>query len=447
MPYISNTEQDRKEMLQKIGVSEFKELIADVPEKLQLNKLLDLEEAYSEIEITRKMTCLANKNKTTVTTNSFLGAGVYDHFVPAVVDHVISRPEFLTAYTPYQAEVSQGTLQYIYEYQTLICNLTGMEVANAGMYDGASAAAEAILMAVRKTRKNKAVIAGTINPDYVKVIKAYTEGIGVEIVVVNNKNGLVDAEDLKAKMDNDTACFLLQTPNFCGSLENPFEIEEIVHSFKKALYIVAVDPISLAVLNAPSEYKADIVIGEGQVLGNKPNFGGPLCGFFATHTSLARMMPGRIVGATKDVEGKKGYVLTLQAREQHIRRTKATSNICSNQSLAALAATVYMVTMGPEGLKEVAVQSTTKAHYLAEKLTAIDGVSLATDNPFFKEFAVKFDKPVKDVQKALLEKGIIAGTDLSKCGFENTLLIAVTEMKTKKQLDELVEAVKEVFNA
>jgi glycine dehydrogenase subunit 1 len=444
MPFISNTEEQQREMLAACGVDKFEDLISTIPQKFIHNDRCCLEDAYSELEITRKMNALAAKNAADF--NSFLGAGIYDHFIPAAVDHILLRPEFLTAYTPYQAEVSQGTLQYIYEYQSLICELTGMEIANAGMYDGASAAAEAILMAVRKTKKNKAIVCGSVNPLYLKVIHAYTEGQGVEIITVPAKDGVVDLDALKATLDDDTAGVLLQTPNFFGNIENAFAVEEIVHSAKKALFIVAVDPISLAVMNAPSEYKADIVVGEGQGLGNSMNYGGPLFGFFATNDSLARIMPGRIVGATVDTEGKTAYVLTLQAREQHIRRSKATSNICSSDQLCSLAASVYMCLMGPEGLREVATQSATKAHYLAQEIAKLDGYALASDQPFFKEFAITTPRPAAEIVNELKARKIFPGVDLAAFGQENTLLIAVTEKKTKADLDALVAALQEVNN-
>ncbi|OPX27966.1 MAG: glycine dehydrogenase (aminomethyl-transferring), partial [Candidatus Cloacimonas sp. 4484_143] len=329
MPFISNTDNERKEMLAAIGVKNFEDLLVNIPKKFLLEKDCFLDEAYSELEISRKISKLASKNISSSQANSFLGGGIYDHFIPAAVDHVLLKPEFHSAYTPYQAEVSQGTLQYIYEYQTMICNLTGMEISNAGMYDGASAAAEAILMAARKTKKFKAIIAGTINPLYLEVIKTYTVGVGINLVIIPAKKGLIDLDELKSAIDDETGCVLLQTPNFFGNIENAFAVEEITHTAVKALFIVAVDPISLAVMNAPSEYKADIVVGEGQALGNAQNFGGPLFGFLATNLKLSRTMPGRIVGATLDVDGKRSYALTLQAREQHIRRAKATSNICS----------------------------------------------------------------------------------------------------------------------
>ena len=446
MPFISNTDKERKEMLTAVGVEKFEDLLVNIPEKFLLQKDCCLEDAYSELEITRKILELATKNISSSQANSFLGGGIYDHFIPAAVDHVLLKPEFHSSYTPYQAEVSQGTLQYIYEYQTMICELTGMEISNAGMYDGASAAAEAILMAARKTKKFKAILAGTINPMYLEVIKTYTVGVGIKLIVIPAKNGLVDLDELKKTVDDETGCVLLQTPNFFGNIENAFAVEEITHTAKKALFIVAVDPISLAVINAPSEYKADIVVGEGQALGNAQNFGGPLFGFLATNLKLSRSMPGRIVGATLDVDGKRSYALTLQAREQHIRRAKATSNICSNQALCNLAATVYMTLMGKEGLKEAAVQSTTKAHYLAERITDLDKFEMAFPAPFFKEFVVKTSIPAKEIITKLQSKNIFPGIDLKPFEHENMLLIAVTEKKRKCDLDELVKSLQEVTN-
>ncbi|MBN2829232.1 MAG: aminomethyl-transferring glycine dehydrogenase subunit GcvPA [Candidatus Cloacimonetes bacterium] len=446
MPYISNTDKERQEMLQEIGVSSFDELLQPIPEKLRLKKELKMDEPLSELEILRKVNRLANKNTCSFGANSFLGGGVYDHFIPAAVDSVVSKPDFFTAYTPYQAEVSQGTLQYIYEYQSMICNLTGMEVANASMYDAASALAEAILMAVRKTKLNKAVIAGTIHPNFKEVIKCYTEGIGVELVYIAEKNGLIDLEALKKAMDAETACVILQTPNFYGNIEDAFAIEEIVHAQPKAMFIVSVDPISLAILNSPAEYKADVVVGEGQALGNAVSYGGPLFGFFATNSiKNARTMPGRIVGGTLDSDGKKAYCLTLQAREQHIKRERATSNICSNQSLCVLAATVYMSVMGKEGLKEVAIQSTTKAHYLADSITNLNGFSLAyPEVPFFKEFVVNTPVPAEKIVAELAKHDIYAGISLAEFGKQNQLMIAVTEKKSKADMDAFVKALVEV---
>jgi len=445
MPYISTTEQERQQMLKAIGVNNFDELIAAIPDKLRLKEPLKLEPAVSELEILRKISEKTCRNLCVQNANSYLGAGIYDHFIPAAVEAIISRPEFMTAYTPYQAEVSQGTLQYIFEYQTMICELTGMEIANASMYDGASAAAEAILMAVRKNRLMKAVISGTLHPDFIKVIKCYTEGIGVELVVIPTLNGITDLKAMKAAVDDKTSCVVIQTPNFYGNLEEVFEIDAIVHAHEKCLLVAAVDPISLAILNAPSEYHADIVVGEGQAMGNSMNFGGPLFGFFASKLDLARSMPGRIVGATLDVEGKTAYVLTLQAREQHIRREKATSNICSNESLCALAATVYLSLMGKKGLQEVAMHCIRKAHYLADEICKLIGFSMAyPDAPFFKEFVINTPIPAKEVVEKMLGRAIYPGLDMAQYGNPNQLMIAVTEKKSITDLDDLVKALQEV---
>lgn len=446
MPYISTTEQERQEMLREIGVSSFKELIANIPEKFVLKDKLNLEPAFSEQQISRKVFQLTNTNKCTQASDSYLGAGVYDHFIPAAVDTIVSRPEFYTAYTPYQAEVSQGTLQFIYEYQTMICELTGMEIANASMYDGASAAAEAILMAIRSTRKNKALIASTINPNFKNVIERYTEGLGIELEFINSVNGIMDIKDLEAKVNDDIACVLVQSPNFFGNIEDMFATEKLTHQTKKGLFIASTDPIALAITNSPAEYNADIVIGEGQALGNNINYGGPLFGFFATKLAMARTMPGRLVGETLDEAGNKAYSLTLQAREQHIRRVKATSNICSNQSLCTLAATVYMALMGREGIKEVATQSITKAHYLAQEITKIEGFELAyPQQTFFKEFVVKTPIPAEEIIEKALNHNIYAGVDMKIFGYDNQLMIAVTEKKTKADLDRFLAVLKEVI--
>ncbi len=444
MPYISNTERDRQIILKEIGAKSFDELIAAIPEKLRLKEPLNLDEPLSELEITNKIKAKTCQNICAGSANSFLGAGVYDHFIPAAVDTIVSRPEFFTAYTPYQAEVSQGTLQFIYEYQTMICELTGMEIANASMYDGASAVAEAILMAVRKNRLTKAILPATLHPEFVQVIKAYTEGIGVELLTAPAINGKLDTAALNAMLDDTIGSVVLQTPNFYGNIEDFTEIDHIVHSHAKCLLIACVDPISLAVLTPPSQYHADIVVGEGQALGNSMFLGGPLFGFFATKLDMARQMPGRIVGGTLDKEGKRAYALTLQAREQHIRRDKATSNICSNESLCTLAAVVYMSLMGREGLKEIAIQSTQKAHYAAQQLSALSGFELAFPKAsFFKEFVIKTPKPASEIINRMLPRNIYPGVDLAPFGMDNALMIAVTEKKSKAEIDALVKAMQE----
>lgn len=444
MPYISNTDRDRREMLAQIGVENFDELIQAIPAKFRVKDGLHMGKALSEMEITEKIKSQTCKNLCAQTANSFLGAGVYDHFIPAAVDAIVSRPEFYSAYTPYQAEVSQGTLQYIYEYQTMICELTGMEIANASMYDGASAIAEAILMAVRSNKRQKALLPATLNPEYLRVIKAYTEGVGVELISIPAKDGLSDLDALQKSLDDSVSSVVIQSPNFYGNIEDAQAISELVHHQQNCLLIACVDPISLAILNAPSEYKADIVVGEGQALGNSMYMGGPLFGFFATLLPMSRQMPGRIVGGTVDKEGKRAYALTLQTREQHIRRAKATSNICSNQSLCTLAATVYMSLMGKEGLREVALQSTQKAHYLAAELGKIKGISLKYPQAaFFKEFVINTPIPAQTIITRMAPRNIYPGVAIG----EYELMLAVTERKRKREIDDFVQQMQEVCHA
>jgi len=397
MPFISNTDEQRKQMLEEIGISSFEELLKGIPEELIIRNPLKLDEPLSEFEITKKVHALAAQNINTSEVVSFLGAGIYDHFIPAAVGYVTGRPEFYSAYTPYQAEVSQGTLQFIYEYQTLICELTGMDASNASMYDGATACAEALLLALRHNKNNKVIISSLIHPHYKQVIETYIKPLKPEIVYIPQNNGRIDIEKLKQEMSEDVSAVLIPSPNFLGVIEDLEALEPVIHENKKAIFIVSTDPISLLLFNPPGRYNVDVVVGEGQVLGSKQNLGGPLFGFFAVNQKLIRKMPGRIVGATIDTNGQKGYVLTLQAREQHIRRDKATSNICTNESLCALAATVYMVLMGKQGLREVAEQSTIKAHYLHDNICKIDGFEPSNTAPYFKEFAVKTPIPPSEI--------------------------------------------------
>ena len=442
MPFISNTDEQRKQMLKEIGVDTFADLLNGIPKEYFTKKSLNLSEPLSEMEIAAQISKLSEKNRNTNQIISFLGAGIYDHFVPAAVNYIISRPEFYSAYTPYQAEVSQGTLQFIYEFQTMICELTGMDVANASMYDGATAAAEAILMAIRHNRRKKILISDLIHPSWKEVIKTYTSSLDVAIDYISEKDGKIDIQELKNQIDESVSAVLVQTPNFLGCIEDMKSIDSIVHSDKKALLISAVDPISLMLFNAPSEYNADIVIGEGQVLGNAQNLGGPLLGFFTAKKNFARKMPGRIVGATHDKNGQKGYVLTLQTREQHIRRDNATSNICTNESLCALAATVYIALMGKKGLYEIAKQSTIKAHYLFDKICQLEGFEPANHSQFFKEFAVKTAEEPKEIIEKMKKNGFFAGIDLTPFGYKNQMLIAVTEKRTKNEIDDYVNQLK-----
>ncbi len=437
-PYIPNTQEDEKRMLETIGLDNAKQLFDDIPEDLKLNRELDLKPSMSELEVARYMKALADQNLSVNDLTCFLGAGAYDHYIPSVVGHVISRSEFYTSYTPYQAEISQGTLQYIFEFQSLICELTGMDVANASLYDGGTAIAEAAFMASGIARKKKIVISKTVNPQHREVLKTYAHLQDLEVVEVEIDEGSTNLEDLKAKVDEETAAVIVQSPNFFGVIEDLEAVEKIAHSQKRTLFIPSVDPISMGILKTPGELGADIVVGEGQALGIPLAFGGPYLGFMATNEKHTRKLPGRIVGETVDADGKRSFVLTLQAREQHIRRERATSNICSNQGLNTLAATVYLVTLGKEGLKEVAKQSTLKAHYAQKKLIEA-GYKPLFDKPFFKEFAMVGDKPVDEVNEKLLEHNILGGYNLEKDypQYKNAALFAVTEKRTKEEIDNL----------
>ncbi|OEF99616.1 glycine dehydrogenase (aminomethyl-transferring) [Vulcanibacillus modesticaldus] len=435
--YIPNTVEDQKEMLTEIGVESVEDLFADIPSAVRFKGNLNLPKAMSEHEITTYMSKLAAKNVSLNDCSSFLGAGVYQHFIPSVVNHVISRSEFYTAYTPYQPEISQGELQGIFEFQSLIAELTGMEAANSSMYDGATSLAEAATMAAGSTRRNKILVSLAVHPEARAVLKTYARGQNLEVVEVNIKDGKTDLEELKETIDAQTAAVIIQYPNFFGLIEDVLPIEEVTHQ-NKSLFIVSANPMALPILKAPGEFRADIVVGDNQPMGIPTSFGGPHVGFFATSSKLIRKMPGRIVGQTTDDQGNRGFVLTLQAREQHIRREKATSNICSNQALVALASAVYMNAMGKQGIQEVAKQNLQKAHYAYQVLTRIKGVEPLFEGNFFNEFAIKLPKPVSKINEELLKHNIIGGYDLSKDypTLKNAMLIAVTEIKSKEEIDE-----------
>lgn len=434
--YIPNSPAEREEMLKSIGVSSVEELYKSVPKEM-LVSALNLPEGLSELAVERKMEEMADKN---VTFRTILrGAGAYDHYIPAVVGSVTSKEQFVTAYTPYQAEISQGILQSIFEYQTMICSLTGMDVSNASVYDGATAAAEAVAMC-KERKKTKAYIAATLNPEYVKVIKTYCFGSDTELITVPEKDGKTDKEALKAMLGDDAACFILQQPNFYGQIEDATEIGEIVHA-AGAKFVMSCNPISLAIYKSPAECGADVAVGEGQPLGMPIAFGGPYLGFMAAKAAMARKLPGRIVGETVDREGKRGYVLTLQAREQHIRREKASSNICSNQALCALTAGVYMAAMGAKGMKQAATLSMSKAHYLASELTKIEGIDLVYTGEYFNEFVttVPGGCPCK-MLRTLEDNGILGGYPTDK-----GVLWCATEKISKEEIDRAVSIVKEVY--
>ena len=445
MEYIPNTAAEQQEMLEVIGVSSFEALL-EIPETFRLKQPLNLPPALSQMELKREMLDLSRKNRDTDHTLSFLGGGSYDHFIPSAVDHVISRSEFYTAYTPYQAELSQGLLQTIYEYQTMICRLTGMEVSGASLYDGASALAEAALMAMRLTKRKKILIAKSVHPHHRQVVSTYLSGLpGSCVKEIDIKGGRLLIEDLEHLLDEQVAAVLIQQPNFFGGLESLETLADLIHA-KGGLFVVSSDPISLGILKTPGEYGADIAVGEGQAMGNPLSFGGPNLGFFATRRKMIRQIPGRIVGATTDARGQSGYCLTLQTREQHIKRERATSNICTNQALNALAASVYLATLGKQGLKEVATLCLAKSHEAQKKITALPGYTTAFSGPFFKEFVIKCEKPVSQVLEKLLKADIFGGIDLGlNCpALENHLLVCVTEKHRSEDIDRFVTQLSEL---
>ncbi|HET7522474.1 MAG TPA: aminomethyl-transferring glycine dehydrogenase subunit GcvPA [Bacillales bacterium] len=438
--YLPMTEQDRREMLKAIGVSSTDELFSDIPENVRFQGALGLERALSEAEMMSFMTTLAGKNVNTKEYVSFLGAGVYDHYIPSVVNHVISRSEFYTAYTPYQAEISQGELQAIFEFQTMICELTGMEVANSSMYDGPTALAEAALLSAGTTRKKKIIVSRAIHPQSLSVLHTYAKGQNLEVVEIDTRNGVTDLEKLKDEVDDDTASVIVQYPNFYGQIELLKELEEMTHRAKKAMFVVSSNPLALGLLKPPGAFGADIVVGDVQPFGIPASFGGPHCGYFATRKKHTRKIPGRLVGQTTDENGIRGFVMTLQTREQHIRRDKATSNICSNQALNALASSVAMSALGKHGVKEMAYQNAQKAQY-AKKAFEQRGLPLAFGGSFFNEFAVELPQPAKEANKKLLKSGMIGGYDLGRVDArrDHQMLLAVTELRTKEEIDSLAD--------
>jgi glycine dehydrogenase subunit 1 len=440
MPYIPHSDADRRAMLAAIGFRSVEELFADVPAHVRFPDL-NLPPALSEMEARWELENLARSNFTTADGPCFLGAGAYRHFVPAVVDAVLRRGEFYTAYTPYQPEVSQGTLQAIFEYQTMICALTGMEVSNASHYDGATATAEAVITAVNvhRMKRRKVILSPYVHPEYRAVVRTYTQGMGLEI-------GDREIGRLADLLDQDTACVVVQYPDFLGRVEDLTPLAEAAHA-AGALLIVVADPIALGLLKPPGEFGADIVVGEGQGMGTGLSFGGPYLGFFATREEYARRMAGRLVGQTVDAEGRRGFVLTLSTREQHIRREKATSNICTNQGLVALAAAVYMAALGRCGMRQVAELCYHKAHYTADRIDELEAYAVVRDSPFFKEFVVRCPRPVEEINDYLMEDwGIIGGYDLGRdyAQLDGHMLLCVTEMNPRKEIDMLVEALEEV---
>jgi glycine dehydrogenase subunit 1 len=430
-PYIANTDEDRREMLAAIGVEMVDELFSDIPPEFRIDGL-SLPPPLSELDLMRELSALAERNVVAGNgTAIFLGGGAYRHFIPSTVSHVIGRSEYYTAYTPYQPEISQGTLQTMFELQSMTCELLGMDVANAGMYDGASALAEACLMACRITGRSRIALHSSVNPAYEDVVRLYARGPGLDVEVVETP-----------ALTEEHACLAVQQPSFLGRLEEVWALGEAAHA-AGALYVVAADPISLGMLMPPGQYGADIAVAEGQSLGWPVSFGGPYLGLFACRDQHVRQMPGRIVGRTADLEGRPGYVLTLQAREQHIRRERATSNICTSQQLVGLAATVYLATVGKRGLRTIAEQCYHKAHYAARLIDELPGYSVRMEAPFFKEFVVVCPAPPAEVNRHLLERRIIGGLDVSD-RVQNGMLLCVTEVNTRGEIERLRDALREI---
>jgi glycine dehydrogenase subunit 1 len=426
-------------MLDFLKVGGLTDLFDSIPESLRLKSLLKVGDPLSEMELKKFAVELASVNSDADLYAYFLGAGIYDHYIPATVPAILSRSEFSTSYTPYQPEVSQGNLQCIFEFQSLICELTGMEVANASMYDGATALAEAALMASSVTGRKEWLACGAVHPAYLETMRTYAWASDHKLSVSQRLGTKTDVQDLINRISDQTACVVVQNPNFFGSIESLAEIETICHK-NGALFVMAFEPISLGILKPPGAFNADICVGEGQPLGIPMGYGGPLLGLFACKQQYIRHMPGRLVGETKDDQGRRGYVLTLQTREQHIRREKATSNICTNEALCALAATVYLSTVGKQGLRDLANLCLQKAHYAADRISALRNCDVISETPFFNEFVVRCDAPISEINERLLDNGIVGGLDLERLypEYAGHMLVAVTEKRTKEDIDALV---------
>ena len=441
-PYIPITDQEKQHMLDTIGVTSAEALFEDIPEGLRLDRPLNFDNSMSEYSVKKHVTQLGHKNKTVNEYVSFLGAGTYDHYIPSAVSHITGRSEFYTAYTPYQPEISQGTLQCIFEYQTMICELTGMEATNASMYDGATAAAEAAMIATEGKKDNLIFVSETVHPETLEVIETYMHYRGVEVRTIPKSEGVTDLKALEAMITKECSAVIVQSPNYFGNIEDLEAVAELAKA-NKTLSIASVDPLSLSLLKSPGDCGINIAVGDAQCFGNAMNFGGPHIGFMAVGKKQMRKLPGRIVGETIDNEGKKAYVLTLQAREQHIRREKASSNICSNQAINALAVTVYLSLMGKKGLRSVGEESHKRAVYLRNKLMATGLFESPYKAPYFKEFVLKSKIPSETILETLKENGILGGFDLGRWNpaFENEILICATEKRTKEELDAYVNVV------
>ena len=439
--YIPNTEEQRRSMLEAIGARSVEELFRDIPPELRFSGDLGVPRALSEPELLTHLRDLAGRNATAESHVCFLGAGVYDHFVPLVIDHLVSRQEFTTSYTPYQPEISQGTLQAIFEYQTMVCELTGMDISNASMYDGASALAEAAMIACAAAKREEVLVARSVHPHAREVLATYAAARGISVREVPfGPDGRVNLQELEALLSPRTGAVVVQNPNFFGVLETLEALGDRTHD-AKALFVVSTDLLPLALLEPPGAFGADVVVGDGQPLGQPMSFGGPAFGFFATTKALMRKMPGRVVGQTVDRRGSKGYVLTLQAREQHIRREKATSNICSNQNLCILRATIHLSLLGPRGLRDVAASCFQKAAYARDRLVTSGAFTPLFDAPFFREFALKTPEPVEHLNARLLKDGILGGYDLGRSYHElaGGWLVAVTEKRSREEIETLAE--------
>ena len=450
MPYLFDTPEQRQKMFEAIGIQSIDDLFSQIPAELQLQRELELPAPVSELALQQEMEQRLGDGGTSNST-CFMGGGVYDHFIPAVVDEITSRGEFYTAYTPYQAEASQGTLQAFYEYQTLISQLTGMDVSNASLYEGGTAVSEAVFMAMRVNgRHDKVVIAGTLHPEYRAVLNTYFARLGTKLVELPHTNGVISADVCRAAIDSETTAIVIQQPNFFGCLEDVAAMTAIAHE-AGALSILAFDAVSPGLLKKPGDYGVDIAVAEGQPLGTPLQFGGPLLGIFTCRNEYVRKMPGRLIGKTTDRKGKECFALNLQAREQHIRRDKATSNICTNQGLLALRTTVFLATVGPRGMRQMALLSHQKARYAAEILAKIPGVRLKFQQPFFREFLLETPRPAKEVLASLADKGINVGPDLARFqmtqveGWQNCFLVALTEKRTRREIDSLAEALRAVL--
>lgn len=435
--YVPGTQREQQKMLESLGCSSIEALFAEIPKDVRMSGPLDLPKGLSELEVRNKIGKMASKNK--VFSTIYRGCGAYNHYIPSIVKQITSKEEFVSSYTPYQAEISQGILQSIFEYQTMICELTGMDVSNASVYDGATAAAEAIIMCVERKR-SKALVSAAMNPQTIETIRTYCTGADIELVIVPSTDGRTDLAELKNMVDETTACVLVQQPNYYGQIEECDEIGVITKE-SGAKYVISTNPISLAILKTPAEYGADVAVGEGQPLGIPLSFGGPYLGYMASTEKMMRKLPGRIAGETKDAQGRRAYVLTLQAREQHIRREKASSNICSNQALCAMTAAVYMGSMGEGGLRNAACLSYSKAHYLADRLCELESFELAYNGDFFHEFVTSYKGNVEELMDQLEVYGILGGYPIEG---SKQIIWCATEMNTKEEIDVLIDILKEV---